>query len=96
MTKDEMLKTLKDTFKEYEFFEKEHYYEHKGKRVGISVTRFIEQYANEFDSYGVAEKVAKRDNKTIKQVLDEWKLTNNLACEKGHLGHCYAQSKWNC
>lgn len=95
MTKDEMLKTLKDTFKEYEFFEKEHYYEYKGERVGISVTRFIEQYANEFDSYGVAEKVAKKDNKTIKQVLDEWKLTNNLACEKGHLGHCYAQSKWN-
>ena len=95
MNKDEMLKTLKDTFKEYEFFEKEHYYEHKGKRVGISVTRFIEEYANKFDSYGVAEKVAKRDNKTIKQVLDEWQLTNDLACEKGHLGHCYAQSKWN-
>ena len=34
-------------------------------------------------------------NKTIKQVLDEWQLTNDLACEKGHLGHCYAQSKWN-
>jgi hypothetical protein len=95
MTKDEMLKVLKDTFKDYEFFEKEHYYEYKGKRVGISVTRFIEEYANKFDSYGVAEKVAKRDNKTIKQVLDEWQLTNDLACEKGHLGHCYAQSKWN-
>ena len=95
MTRDEMLKTLKDTFKDYQFFEEQHYYEYKGERVGISVTRFIEEYANKFDSYGVAEKVANRDGKTIQQVLDEWQLTNDLACEKGHLGHCYAQNKWN-
>ena len=56
MTKEEMLKVLKDSFKDFEFFEDEHYYECKGKRVGISVTRLIEQYANEFDSQGIAEK----------------------------------------
>lgn len=90
-----MLKVLKDSFKDYQFFEEQHYYEYKSERVGISVTRFIEEFTNEFDSYGVAEKVAKKENKTIEQILNEWQLKNDLACEKGHLGHCYVQSKWN-
>ena len=95
MTRDEMLKVLKDSFKDFKFYEDGHYYEYKSERVGISVTRFIEEFTNEFDSYGVAEKVAKKENKTIEQILNEWQLKNDLACEKGHLGHCYVQSKWN-
>ena len=55
MTKDEMLKVLKDSFKDFQFFEDGHYYECKGKRVGISVTRLIEEYANEFNADEMAE-----------------------------------------
>jgi len=32
---------------------------------------------------------------TVQEVLDEWKTKNVIACEKGHLGHLYAQSLWN-
>lgn len=95
MTKEEYLKELNKAFRDFKFFENGHYYEYKGKRVGISVTRFIEQYCNEFDAQAVAEKVAIKQNKTVQEVLDEWDYKNKFACEKGHLGHLYAQSLWN-
>ena len=63
MTRDEMLKILKDSFKDFQFFEEGHYYECKGKRVGISVTRLIEEYAGEFNAEEMAERVAVKENK---------------------------------
>ena len=95
MTKEEYLKVLKDTFKDFKFYEDGHYYTCKGKNVGISVTRFIEQYCNEFNAQEVAERVAKKQNKSIYEVLNEWNYKNKFACEKGHFGHLYAQGLWN-
>ena len=95
MTKEEYLNELNKAFGDFKFFESDHHYEYKGERVGISVTRFIEEYCNEFDAQAVAEKVATRDSKSVQEVLDEWKHKNEVACEKGHLGHLYAQSLYN-
>lgn len=95
MTREEYLKELNKAFDDFKFFEEDHHYEYKGQRVGMSVTRLIEEYTNEFDSQAVAEKVAIRDNKSVQEVLDEWKQKNKYACDKGHLGHLYAQSLWN-
>ena len=95
MTKDEMLKVLKDSFKDFKFYEDGHYYECKGKRVGISVTTFIHEFCNEFDAEGMAEKVANRDGKTIQQVLDEWAYKRDFSCAKGTTCHEYAQSLWS-
>ncbi len=95
MTKEEYLKILNEAFKDFVFFENGHYYEYKGERVGISVTRLIEEYCNEFDSETIAEKVAIKENKTIQEVLDEWQYKNKFACEKGSTCHEYAQSLWS-
>ena len=94
MTREEYLDKLK-VFQDFKFFEDGHYYECKGKRVGISVTRFIEQYCNEFNAKEVAERVATKQNKTIQQVLDEWQYKNKFACAKGTTCHEYAQSLWS-
>ena len=64
MTKEEYLDKLK-VFQDFKFFEEDHHYEYKGKRVGISVTRLIEQYCNEFNAEEVAEKVAEKNFKII-------------------------------
>lgn len=64
MTREEYLDKLK-VFQDFKFFEDGHYYEYKGQRVGISVTRFIEQYCNEFNAEDVAEKVAEKNFKII-------------------------------
>ena len=95
MTKEEIKQRLKETFKDFKFFEKDHHYECKGKRVGISVTRFIEEYANEFNQQEVAEKVAIRDNKSVQEVLNEWRYKNEFACAKGTTCHEFAQSLWS-
>lgn len=95
MTREEMLNKLKDSFKDFQFFEEGHYYECKGKRVGISVTRLIEEYANEFNAEEMAEKVAIRDSKTVDEVLAEWNYKNKFACAKGTTCHEHAQSIWS-
>lgn len=95
MTREEVLKVLKDGFKDFVFFEDGHYYECKGQRVGISVTRLIEQYTNEFDSEGMAEKVANKENRSVEEVLAEWKYKADFACAKGSECHYYVQTLWN-
>ena len=93
MTREEYLDKLK-VFQDFVFFEDGHYYEYKGQRVGISVTRLIEDYCNEFNAEEVAERVATKQNKTIQQVLDEWEYKNKFACEKGSTIHNFVQSLW--
>ena len=95
MTKEEYLKELNKAFGDFKFFEEDHHYEYKGQRVGMSVTRLIEEYTNEFDAQAVAEKVAIKQNKTIQEVLDEWDYKNKFACAKGSTCHEYAQHLWS-
>lgn len=94
MTLAEVKKEL-EVFNKFKFFEEDHHYECNGKRVGISVTRLIEEYSNSFDQQAIAEKVAIRDNKDVTQVLQEWQYKNKFACAKGHTCHEYAQSLWS-
>jgi hypothetical protein len=94
MTLTEVKKELK-VFDKFKFFEEDHHYECNGKRVGISVTRLIEEYSNPFDQQAIAEKVAIRDNKSVSKVLEEWEYKNKFACDKGSTCHEYAQSIWS-
>ena len=95
MTKKEYLKILNEAFGDFKFFEEDHHYEYKGERVGISVTRLIEEYTNEFNAEEIAERVAIKENKSVQEVLDEWEYKNKFACEKGSTCHEYAQSLWS-
>ncbi len=95
MTREEYLKELNKAFGDFKFFADDHHYEYKGKRVGISVTRLIEEYCNEFDSQAVAEKVAEKENKPVEEILAYWKYKNEYSCLKGSTCHEYAQSLWS-
>ena len=94
MTLEEVKQELK-VFNKFTFFEEDHHYECNGKRVGISVTRLIEEYSNPFDQQAIAEKVAIRDNKSVSEVLEEWEYKNKFACEKGHFAHEFVQNLWS-
>lgn len=76
MTRDEMLKVLKDSFKDFKFYEDGHYYTYEDKPVGISVTRFIAEYENEFNQQEVAEKVAE---KNIKIINDLYRISGEVS-----------------
>ena len=94
MTLEEVKQELK-VFNKFTFFEEDHHYECNGNKVGISVTRLIEEYSNPFNQQVLVEKVALRDNKDVTQVLQEWEYKNKFACEKGHFAHEYVQSLWS-
>ena len=95
MKKEEYLKILNSAFQDFKFFSNDHHYEFKGKKVGISVTTFIEQFCNKFEAELIAERVAVKECKTVNEVLDEWKYKNDFACEKGSTCHEFAQSRWS-
>lgn len=94
MTLEEVKQELR-VFDNFKFFEEDHHYECNGKKVGISVTRLIEEYSNPFDQQAIAEKVAVRDNKSVSEVFEEWEYKNKFACEKGSTCHNYSQSLWS-
>jgi ATP-dependent exoDNAse (exonuclease V) beta subunit len=95
MTKDEYLAKLNEAFHDFKFFSDDHHYEYKGKRVGISVTRLIEEYTQPFDAEAVAQRVANKSGKSVQEVLDEWEYKNKFSCEKGSTCHEFAQSLWS-
>lgn len=82
-------------FANFKFFPEDHHYEFKGRRIGMSVTRLIEEYANKFQRDSIAEKCAKRDGKTVEEILVEWDYKNKFACEKGSTCHEFAQTRWS-
>ena len=92
MTREEYLKELNKAFGNFKFFADDHHYECKGKRVGISVTRFYALYEPEVDFRTKAEKKAPKVGKTVDELLNEWKYKADLSCDKGTSTHEYVQS----
>jgi len=68
------------------FNSESHTYTKKNKKL-ISVTTFISQFKNEFDSDFFSKKIALRDNKTQEQVLKEWSEKAKKSCDIGTAIH---------
>ena len=95
MNKDFYLKQLKNTFDHFKFFPIDHHYEFNNQKIGMSVTKLIEQYSNKFDQQSAAERTAINENKDILDVLAEWKYKNEFSKAKGSTCHEYTQSLWS-
>ena len=93
MTLDEVKQKLK-VFDKYKFFGSGHYYTYKDKRVGISVTKYISQFENEFDSDTLSQKVADKDGISQFEVLNEWKRKGEYSCLKGTAIHEWLQDNY--
>ncbi len=94
MTKEEYLKEL-EVLKDFAFYESDHHYEYKGKRVGISVTKLIEDYVQPFNEEEVASRVAEKNGKSIEEILEQWKTTNEQSCLKGSICHENVQNMFS-
>ena len=68
------------------FNDKSHTY-FNGEKKLISVTTFINNYKNKFDSDFFSKKIALRDNKTQELVLKEWSDKAKKSCEIGTAIH---------
>lgn len=70
MTRNEYLKELDKAFGNFKFFEEDHHYEYNGKKVGISVTRLIEEYTQEFKAQEMAERVVEKNQRIINDIFN--------------------------
>lgn len=93
MTLEEVKQKLK-VFDKYKFFENGHYYTYKDKQVGVSVTKYISQFENEFDSDTLSQKVADKDGISQFEVLNEWKRKGEYSCLKGTAIHEWLQDNY--
>lgn len=93
MTLEEVKQRLK-VFDKYKFFENGHYYTYKDKQVGISVTKYISQFENEFDSDTLSQKVADKNGISQFEVLNEWKRKGEYSCLKGTAIHEWLQDNY--
>ena len=93
MTLEEVKQKLK-VFDKYKFFENGHYYTYKDKKVGVSVTKYISQFENEFDSNTLSQKVADKDGISQFEVLNEWKRKGEYSCLKGTAIHEWLQDNY--
>lgn len=72
--------------KKVRFDNSNHTYVKNGKKL-ISVTTFISQFKNEFDSDYWSKKIAIKENKTQEKILSEWQLKAKKSCEIGTAIH---------
>ena len=93
MTLQKVKQKLK-VFDKYKFFENGHYYTYKDKQVGISVTKYISQFENEFDSDTLSQKVADKNGISQFEVLNEWKRKGEYSCLKGTAIHEWLQDNY--
>lgn len=93
MTLEEVKEKLK-VFDKYKFFENGHYYTYKDKQVGVSVTKYISQFENEFDSNTLSQKVADKNGISQFEVLNEWKRKGEYSCLKGAAIHEWLQDNY--
>lgn len=93
MTLEEVKQKLK-VFDKYKFFENGHYYTYKDKKVGVSVTKYINQFENEFDSDTLSQKVADKNGISQFEVLNEWKRKGEYSCLKGTAIHEWLQDNY--
>ncbi len=57
-------------FQDFKFFNEDHHYEFKGQRVGISVTRFIAEFENEFKQQEMAEMTTGKNRRIQQEIFD--------------------------
>ncbi len=91
MSVDNMKNKIVEFFKELEFNEEEHIYNHKERQL-CSVSSAIKNYVEPFDADKIAGFVAKKRGVSKEEILAEWEGKKNAACNKGHRVHSFGEN----
>lgn len=88
---------MKDKFNEVAFKREDHSYEviKTGQKM-ISVTQIIDKYKPIFDEKGyIIKAIAKRDNKTVNEIYQQWENKKNKSLIKGTYIHNFLEDLVN-
>jgi hypothetical protein len=83
---------LDECFADVKYFDKNHTYTIKNEPAKTSVSGAIKKYEKPFDSQKVAGFVAKKNGKTINEVLNEWNYKRDYSCHKGSEFHLFVEN----
>ena len=83
---------LTESFSKINFFEKNHKYTIDNIPAKISVSSAIKKYEKEFEKDKIASNIARRDGKTINEVLTEWDMKAQYSCHKGTEFHLFVEN----
>ncbi len=81
-------------FKDVVFTEDGHTYTIEGKPA-TSVTTFIGQFKKPYIKEFWAQRSAKKENKTVEEILNKWDSISLRACNKGSKFHAFAENYIN-
>lgn len=88
---EELKNKLNNYFEKLVFDEESHTYTINGNKLK-SVSNFIKDYVEPFDSYAIAPFIAKKRSITVEEVLQEWKDISDKACEIGTITHLFGEN----
>jgi ATP-dependent exoDNAse (exonuclease V) beta subunit len=83
---------LNENFSNIKFFEKDHKYTIDDVLAKTSVSGLIKTYEKGFDSTGIAKIVARRDGRSVSEVLEEWNFKRDYSCHKGSEFHLFVEN----
>lgn len=83
---------LEDCFSEIKFFDKNHTYTIDGNPAKTSVSGLIKKYEKPFEQEKIAEFVARKNEKSVEQVLAEWNFLKEYSCHKGSEFHKFVEN----
>jgi ATP-dependent exoDNAse (exonuclease V) beta subunit len=86
------LVVLNECFSNIQYFDKDHKYTIDGIPAKISVSSAIKKYEKEFEKEKIAAHVARKNGKTINEVLTEWKFKADYSCHKGSEFHLFVEN----
>ena len=81
------------SFNEVVYHDEPHVY-HIGDKKLISGTTFIGLFKNKFDKIKQGGAYAKKNHRTLEDVLAEWEYKGHIARTKGTMLHNYAENYW--
>lgn len=87
----EVRRKILSHFSDLSFEESVHTYHVKGKKVGASVSKLIEDFYEKFDTEGISKRVALRDGVSQEKVKEGWAAIAKQACDTGHVTHSFGE-----
>jgi ATP-dependent exoDNAse (exonuclease V) beta subunit len=83
---------LEDCFSRIKFFDKNHTYTIDNNPAKMSVSGLIKKYEKPFEQEKIAGFVARKNEKSVEQILAEWNFLKEYSCHKGSEFHKFVEN----
>jgi hypothetical protein len=83
---------LDECFSHVKYFDKNHKYTIGNESAKTSVSSAIKKYEKEFEKEKIAGFVAKKEGKTVSEIIKDWDYKGSYSCHKGSEFHLFVEN----